>query len=96
MQHYEIKGFTDQSERNKALVNKNKILEERVLRQIDKLKGIEGLDQRCIALAMTNVQDAFMWMNRGIFQPQRIKLPEDGPGDSDTSSMNEKLMRTTD
>lgn len=77
MQHNEIKGFTDQPERNKALVNENKILEEQVLRQIDKLKRIEDLDQRCIAEPMTQIQLAFMWMNRGIFQPQRIDLPDD-------------------
>lgn len=77
MQHDEIKGFTDQNERNKALVNENKVLEETVMRQIDKLKETEGLDQRAIAVGLTNIQQAFMWINRGVFQPQRVKLEGD-------------------
>lgn len=72
MQHDEIKTFTDQTDFNKALVNENKVLEEQVLRQIDKLKCIDGPDQRYIMLAQTNIQQAFMWLNRGIFQPQRL------------------------
>jgi hypothetical protein len=31
-----------------------------------------------IALARTNIQQGAMWAIRSIFQPQRIKLPEDG------------------
>lgn len=56
-----------------ALVNENKRLEEIVLRQIEahKARGAE-LDQRCVALAFTAIQDAFMWLNRGVFQPERL------------------------
>lgn len=75
MQHSEIKGFTDQSEENKRLVNENKVLEERVLRQLDELQnGGVKFDQRCVALGRTKIQEAFMWINRGIFQPQRIDI----------------------
>ncbi len=77
MQHDEIKGFTDQGARSKELVNENKVLEERILRQIDKLKGEPNLDQRHIALSLTKIQEAFMWMNRGIFQPQRVEIEND-------------------
>lgn len=81
MQHDEIKGFTDQSERNKKLVNENKVLEERVLQQLDKLKNLPDLDYRALALGVTQIQQAFMWINRGIFQPQRIDLPNIDPRD---------------
>jgi hypothetical protein len=56
-----------------ALVNENKLLEEKILRQIERHKerGSE-LDQRAVALAFTAIQDAFMWLNRGVFQPQRL------------------------
>lgn len=55
------------------LVDENKILEEKVLRQIDRHKEMGAeLDQRAIALAYTKMQEAFMWLNRGVFQPQRI------------------------
>lgn len=62
------------------LVNENKILEERILRQIDKHKSGEqslNLDQRHVAIARTEIEKAFMSLNRAVFQPTRIKLPED-------------------
>jgi hypothetical protein len=61
------------------LVNENKQLEERILRQIEKHYNMgAAIDQRAIAIAKTGIQEAFMWLNRGVFQPQRISLPEDG------------------
>lgn len=61
------------------LVNENKILEERILRQIDRHKELGAdLDQRHVAIARTEIEKAFMALNRAVFQPQRIKLPEDG------------------
>ena len=57
------------------LVNENKVLEEKVLRQIDRHvrnRDSVEIDQRAVALARTAVQDAFMWLNRAVFQPQRI------------------------
>ena len=77
MQHNEIKGFTDQSEKNKAYVNVNKEIEERLYRIIDDMKAQGEFDQRLIAVAFTQFQGAFMFLNRAIFQPQRIELPED-------------------
>ena len=35
-------------------------------------------DRRWLAIARTHTQEAFMALNRAVFQPQRIKLPEDG------------------
>lgn len=34
-------------------------------------------DARWIAVARTHFQEGFMALNRAVFQPQRIKLPED-------------------
>jgi hypothetical protein len=64
------------------LVNENKILEECVLRQIDKMSAAAAsdwaqLDGRGIAEARTCIQTGFMWLNRAVFQPGRIALPED-------------------
>lgn len=62
-----------------ALVNENKVLEERILRQIDACRDRgSDLDQRHVAIARTEIEKAFMSLNRAVFQPQRIKLPEDG------------------
>lgn len=73
-----VAGYTNQSQDRVELVNANKALEERVLRAIDQHKMLgDLLDQRCVAIAYTHIQDAFMWLNRSIFQPQRISLPED-------------------
>jgi len=63
-----------------ALVNENKVLEERVLRQIDAhVRNLDSreINQRHVALARTEIESAFMHLNRAVFQPQRIKLPED-------------------
>lgn len=77
MKHDEIKGFTDQTEQNKQLVNVNKEVEERLLRITDGLREDPAHDQRFISMAISYFQIGFMLLNRGIFQPQRIELPED-------------------
>jgi hypothetical protein len=57
-----------------ALVNENKVLEEKILRQIDLhvQRGAE-LDQRSVQMARGLIEDAFMRLNRGVFQPQRLE-----------------------
>lgn len=75
-----VAGYRPQSDENVSLVNENKALEERVLRQIDKHVRNHNsfeIDQRMVALARTKVQEAFMWLNRAVFQPGRVNLPED-------------------
>lgn len=77
-----VKGYTPQSNENVAIANEGKELEERYLRWLDKLDGMaktttHGFDGRFIALARTHVQTGAMFAIRSIFQPQRIKLPED-------------------
>lgn len=72
-----VAGYQPQTDERVNLVNENKILEERVLRQIEKIKDAGGYDGRMAALALTGIQDAFMWLNRAVFQPSRIDLPPD-------------------
>lgn len=86
-----VAGYRPQMAEKVNIVNENKILEERVLRQIDALQhentvarsadNPEPYDGRMLALAKTGIQDAFMWMNRAIFQPDRVALPEDAEKD---------------
>lgn len=86
-----VAGYTGQSDEKIALANELKFAEERYLRILDKLadmragtsdSNVNALnlvpDQRMVALARTQFQGAAMWAVRSIFQPQRIKLPEDG------------------
>lgn len=76
-----VAGYNKQSDEKVALVNENKVLEERVMRQLDAMVDMTGhVDQRMVALGRTNIQQAFMWINRAVFQPGRVTLPEDGVG----------------
>ena len=72
-----VKGYVGQSNDNVALANEGKEVEERYLRWLDKLKAKPELDQRFVALANTHIQTGAMFAIRSIFQPTRIKLPED-------------------
>lgn len=64
-----------------AAVNVFKELEERTLRHIERLMetpGVVGLaDPRMLAVGRTQLQMAFMALNRAVFQPGRVTLPED-------------------
>lgn len=71
-----VSGYNPQSPENVARVNTNKELEERCLRAIENCRD-NGADPRMTAIAMTQLQQAFMWANRAVFQPSRVKLPED-------------------
>lgn len=77
-----VSGYTAQSDDKVTLANEGKELEERYMRWLDKLGGHSTgptpvCDPRMIALARTNMQQTAMWAIRSIFQPTRIKLPED-------------------
>lgn len=72
-----VAGYKPQGDDKVAFVNENKALEERVLRQLDGMKGNIAYDQRMVAIAYTGIQEAFMWANRAVFQPGRVTLPED-------------------
>lgn len=74
-----VKGYQSQSDVAVSLVNENKTLEERILRQIDSLGRDPSIDQRWLAIGRTAIEQAFMAMNRAIFQPQRFDLMEDDP-----------------
>ena len=50
-------------------------------------KPVEGVDLRWLAITQTHFQEGFMALNRAVFQPQRISLPENDP------TVNEALNR---
>ena len=72
-----VSGYHPQADLNVALVNANKELEERVLRQFDALADHIGIDPRWLAIAQTHLELAFMAANRAVFRPGRIELPID-------------------
>jgi hypothetical protein len=73
-----VKGYTPQSQKAVDRVNQNKEMEERLLRVTDQMLGDGDYDGRWTAIARTHFQEGFMALNRAVFQPARIKLPEDG------------------
>lgn len=76
-----IKGYTPITGSTQALVNYNKEVEERLLRLLDTFVGAgvdHPINQRWLAVARTHFEQGFMALNRSIFKPQRIRLPEDG------------------
>jgi hypothetical protein len=71
-------GYSPQSVGNIEMVNRNKELEEHILRVLDEFRnyGVD-IDQRWLAIGRTHIEEGFMAVNRAIFRPARIKLPAD-------------------
>ena len=72
-----VEGYRPQPTAAVDLVNENKRLEEEVLRALDNASLSPEIDKRMLALARTNIEQGFMWFNRAIFKPSRVKLPGD-------------------
>lgn len=75
-----VSGYRPQSANKIALVNANKAAEERVLRLLDELARHPGIDPRWFAIGRAQIEQGFMAINRAVFQPERINLPEDDDG----------------
>ena len=78
-----VAGYKAQSSEKIALVNYFKEIEERILRVLDDLQGdggAEGVDKRWLAIGRTQLEQAFMAINRSVFQPGRVSLPGDKQG----------------
>jgi hypothetical protein len=75
-----VAGYRPQSDDAVALVNQNKSMEERLLRVMDAMQGDPVFDQRWLAIARTQIEQGFMALNRAVFRPGRISLPEDDGG----------------
>jgi hypothetical protein len=85
-----VHGYQPQSDDKVALVNGFKQDEERLLRQLDGLEIptdkvrehdgwplVEMPDPRWISIARSHFEQGYMALNRSVFKPQRVKLPED-------------------
>lgn len=74
-----VSGYRKQSQLTVDAVNKNKEIEERILRLIDDLENEQLMgesfspDRRWLAIARTDLEKGFMALNRSIFQPKRIE-----------------------
>lgn len=76
-----VPGYQTQSQANVDLVAQNKYLEEVCLRRIDEMKAMgNDVDGRWIAIGTTLLEQAFMALNRAVFRPGRVALPDDAEG----------------
>jgi len=74
-----VSGYRAQSASAVDEVNRNKELEERVLRRLDQMQQLDPhVDLRWLAIGRTHIEQAFMAINRAVFQPARATLPGDG------------------
>ena len=69
-----VEGYKPLTEDRVSVVNVNKRLEEQVLQRIDELRKDPNIDPRMLSIGFTEIQSAFMWINRAVFKPERIKL----------------------
>lgn len=77
-----VAGYKAQPQDRIDLVNGFKADEERLLRKLDALReGGPDVDQRWLALGRTQLEQAFMAINRAVFRPDRAPLPEDVLGE---------------
>lgn len=68
-----VKGYQAQSGDKVAKVNRNKVLEEKILRVLDELRNDPQVDQRWLAIGRTDFEKGLMAINRAIFKPNRIE-----------------------
>lgn len=72
-----VSGYTPVSGDAVALVNRSKELEERVLRFLDELAAVPGVDVRWFSIGRTDIEKGFMAVNRSVFRPARFDLPDE-------------------
>lgn len=78
-----VAGYRPQTAEAVQLVNRMKAAEEQLLRELDGMAADLNIDKRWLAIGRTGIEQAFMAINRSVFQPGRITLP----GDDDPRSI---------
>lgn len=69
-----VKGYQPQTQTKVDCVNAMKVREELILRQLDFMREDPEVDQRWLAIGRTQLEQAFMAINRSIFQPKRVEF----------------------
>ena len=72
-----VSGYRPQSDAAVAVVNTMKQFEERILRLLDVMAMEAEIDKRWLAIGRTAIEQGFMAVNRSVFRPDRVSLPED-------------------
>lgn len=68
-QHQKISGYRDLSQGEIDAMNLIKAKAEEVRELLEHVASVPGADQRCVAIARTEAQTAFMWAVRAIAKP---------------------------
>lgn len=69
-----VAGYKPQSDENIGRVNFLKHKEEELLQILDRMEQDGRFDARWLAIGRASLEQAFMAINRSIFQPGRVKL----------------------
>lgn len=72
-----VQGYRAQTSDAVFRVNEMKQAEERILRVLDGMTQNPDFDGRWVAIGRTQLEQAFMAINRAIFRPERAKLEDD-------------------
>lgn len=72
-----VSGYRPQNSLAIDLVNVNKAIEEAILRMLDQLQADPAIDQKWLEFGREQIESGFMAVNRSIFKPSRVKLPDD-------------------
>lgn len=72
-----ILGYRPQSSETISIVNSMKCTEEQILRVLDAMAQGPEIDQRWLAIGRSQLEQAFMAINRSVFRPARVTLPDD-------------------
>lgn len=92
-----VAGYRPLDAEQLALMNENKLLEELVLRQVDRhvRETSQNIDQRFVSLARTHFQEGFMALNRSVARPQRLNPHNEALEKfwEDAEVLFDKLMR---
>lgn len=68
-QHRQIKGYRDLSQAEIDLMNEIKAKGADIGELVDKLRKVEGLDQRWVSIGATDFQTGLMALTRSVAQP---------------------------
>lgn len=65
-QHKKIQGYRDLTQPEIDAMNAIKALEAAAAELVKQLRVMPDVDQRAIALAVTNLQQSCMWLTKGV------------------------------
>lgn len=68
-QHKLVKGYRDLSQQEIDAMNSIKLAEQDIGQLFQQVRAIDGVDQRVMAIAKTQLQQAFSWLVRAVAQP---------------------------